>query len=318
MANICARSSPRKPLKAIQASSSTTTLLLKAKHQRPLKKRPTTNNVPTTIPTPTPFPSTPLRCPPSPQQDQERPNVIRVLSTPPPTPTNELTVESAATPVSPLPNHHHHRRVRFAGTAQVVLVRKRSDEEKRRAWYNSADYHQFDEDRRRTLRHYAGQQQQIQQQQSPTTIDSDDDDDMVLVEDDTEEEEETMTLAGLEGHVVREVALQRKRMTRYHCYNVLRQQYYNRYWYGMTYGDEAMESLRQTSLYYSSPMVLGKTVPASSSATAAGSSYYNNNGSNNYYSHECQQQQHEQQQQRHHHHEGYRQALMQRSILKML
>jgi hypothetical protein len=269
------------------------------------------NVVPTTT---TAFPVSPLRLrrrPPTPSTANK--------VTPPSTPTQEpmsVVTDIDSCPLLPLlpsspPIMHQPRHVRFASTAQVMLVRKRSDAEKRQAWYCAADYQMFDQDRRRTLRHYGERQQQRQDADEETSC---------MVEEDSntsDEEEEDMTLAGLEGHLCREVALHRKRATRYHCYNVLRQQYYNRYWYNMPYGDQAMESLRQTSLYYSSSNIKSAT-PTPPPA------YYNDSGYYYHYPHHPQQQHqppHQQQrryQQHHHQQEGYMQAMMQRSILKML
>jgi hypothetical protein len=192
------------------------------------------------------------------------------------------------------PNFPDRRRVRFAGTAQVILVRKRTKEEKHNAWYCQSDYQQFDEDRRNTLRHFY--QHQMMWSSDRSTIDYCPiiDPDMTTgtnynhskmglsgqYDDDT-----TMTLSGLEGHLMRETAMARKRMTRRHCYSVLQQQYYN-HWYGI-YDDG--ESLRRVSLYYSQN--------------------YGNYNSHSYGS--CGNELHQQQ-------EGYVQAALQRSILKML
>lgn len=148
---------------------------------------------------------------PSPKHSKKPQLRLLRLSSPP-------TNKCQAPPPPPVTSPKRSRTVRFSGTTQVVLVRKRSLEEKSQSWYSGSDYQQFDQDRRETLRKFHNQCM----------------------------DQEEMTLAGLEGHLERHTAVARKRLTRYHCYSVLRQQYYN-HWYGI-HDDE---SLRNVSLYYS-------------------------------------------------------------------
>lgn len=66
-------------------------------------------------------------------------------------------------------------------------------------------------------------------------------------------DEDGFTVVGLEGHLYRHLAHARKQMTKQHCYSVLHQQYYNRY-----YGLSDPESLRRISQSYSSQPLLNK------------------------------------------------------------
>lgn len=121
------------------------------------------------------------------------------------------------------------RRVRFQRSVRVRVVDRRQLDEKKDSWYTTKDYQKFELDRRSTVQ---------------TAQDS-------LGDVAKLGEEEGFTTVGLEGHLYRHLAYARRRLTKQHCYSVLQQQYYNRY-----YGLSDPESIRRISEAYSKQPLL--------------------------------------------------------------
>lgn len=148
------------------------------------------------------------------QQQQQQPKVT--------TPTIKQPL--ILTQEHPKTHHTGKKTVRFAPTLVQVQELHRSDTDLRQSWYTANEYAQFERDRRRTVSawYYMGGDC-CYSNLDPCRF----------------------TVLGLERHLDRNMAMNRRRVTKEHCHTVLQQQHYV----------SCVEQLRAVSEYFSTQQI---------------------------------------------------------------